>query len=96
MKGSYHVFVFVDTDPHLDEKVEERLLGFDEVVEVHFISGQYDLLAVVEINLMGKPIFSTVQEVSQQVIQKIRRIRGVRDTSSIVPFLSFSKRYVHT
>ena len=95
MKGVYHVFVFVDTDPHADEKVEDRLLEFDEVVEVHYISGEYDILAVVEIDLHGKAIFSTVQEIAQQVIEKIRRIRGVRDTNSMVPFVSFTKKHVH-
>src|SRR5512136_715811 len=94
MKGVYHVFVFVDTDPHADERVEERLLEFDEVVEVHYISGQYDILAVVEIDLHGKAIFSTVQDIAQQVIQRIRRIRGVRDTNSMVPFVSFAKKHI--
>ena len=94
MKGVYHVFVFVDTDPHADVRVEERLLEFDEVVEVHYISGQYDILAVVEIDLHGKAIFSTVQDVAQQVIQKIRRIHGVRDTNSMVPFVSYTKKHI--
>ena len=94
MKGVYHVFVFVDTDADADERVEERLLEFDEVVEVHYISGQYDILAVVEIDLHGKAIFSTVQDVAQQVIQKIRRIHGVRDTNSMVPFVSFAKKHI--
>ena len=94
MKGVYHVFVFVDTDPHADERVEERLLEFDEVVEVHYISGEYDILAVIEINLHGKAVFTTVQEIAQQVIQKIRRIRGVRDTNSMVPFMSFTKKHI--
>jgi DNA-binding Lrp family transcriptional regulator len=94
MKGVYHVFVFIDTDPDADERVEERLLEFDEVVEVHYISGEYDLLAVIEINLHGKAVFTTVQEIAQQVIQKIRRIRGVRDTNSMVPFVSFTKKHI--
>jgi uncharacterized protein YfdQ (DUF2303 family) len=45
--------------------------------------------------LHGKAIFSTVQEIAQQVIQKIRRIRGVRDTNSMVPFVSYTKKHVH-
>jgi len=92
MKGTYRVFILVDTDPKEDFKVEEQLLKLREVTEVHFISGPYDLLAVVEITLLGKPIFSTVQEISQRVIQKIRKIQGVRDTSSMVPFLSYTKK----
>jgi len=91
MKGIYHVYVLVDTDPKEDIQVEEKLLKIREVKEVHFISGSYDLLAVIDITLRGKPIFSTVQELSQNIIQKIRKIKGVRDTNSIVPFLSYTK-----
>jgi len=92
MKGTYHIYVLVDTDPKEDIKVEEKLLKIREVKEVHFISGPYDLLAVIDITLMGKPVFSTVQEIAQKVIQQIRRIPGVRDTSSMIPFLSYTKK----
>ena len=93
MAGLYHIFILIDTDPDKDMKVEERLLKLDEIVEVHFVSGQYDLLAVADINLHGKAIFTTVQELSQDLIQKIRKIEGVRDTNSMVPFLSLVKKH---
>ncbi len=96
MKGLYHIFILVDTEPGKDMKVEERLLKLDEVVEVHFVSGQYDLLAVADINLRGKAIFSTVQEISQNLIQEIRKIPGVRDTNSMIPFLSLKKKHEET
>ena len=92
MKGEYTVFVFVDTIPGEDRTVLEKLLKYDEIVEVHLISGQYDLLAVLEIELHGKAIFTTVQEVTQKLIEKIRNLRGVRDTNTIVPFFSVTKR----
>jgi len=92
MKGKYTVFVFVDTIPGKDRTVLEKLLKYDEIVEVHLISGQYDLLAVLEIELHGKAIFTTVQEVTQKLIEKIRNLRGVRDTNTIVPFFSVTKR----
>jgi len=91
MKGLYHIFIFIDTDPTKDIKVEEQLLKIEEIAEVHLVSGQYDILAVADINLHGKAIFSTVQELSQDLIQKIRKIHGVRDTNTLVPFLSLSK-----
>jgi len=93
MKGVYHIFVLIDTDPGKDMKVEERLFKLNEIIEVHFVSGQYDILAVADINLRGKAIFSTVQELSQELIQKIRKIPGVRDTNSMVPFLSLVKKH---
>ena len=92
MKGKYTVFVFVDTIPGKDRTVLEKLLKYDEIVEVHLISGQYDLLAVLEIELHGKAIFTTVQEVTQKLIEKTRNLSGVRDTNTIVPFFSVTKR----
>ena len=92
MKGKYTVFMFVDTAPGRDKAVLEEILEYDEVLEAHLISGQYDLLAVLEVDLHGKPIFSTVQEVAHKAIEKIRKITGVRDTNTIVPFSSVTKR----
>ncbi len=91
MKGLYHIFIFIDTDPTKDVKIEDELIKIKEIAEVHLISGQYDILAVADIDLHGKAIFTSVQEMSQNLIEKIRRIHGVRDTNTLVPFLSLSK-----
>jgi len=92
MKGKYTVLMFVDTAPGKDKAVLEEIMKYDEVLEAHLISGQYDLLAVLEIDLHGKAIFTTVQEVAHKAIGKIRKISGVRDTNTIVPFFSVTKR----
>lgn len=92
MRGEYTGFVFVDAAPGKDEAVLEEILEHEEVIEAHLISDQHDILAVLEIALHGKPVFSTVQEVAQKSIRKIRKISGVRDTNTIVPFFSVTKR----
>ena len=92
MKGMHTVFVLVDSIPGKDTAVLEELLKHEEVTSVHVISGQYDLLAVLEVNLRGQPIFTTVQELARKSVQRIRNLSGVRDTNTIVPFLSFAKR----
>ena len=81
----------LNTQPGLDEKVSEQLLQFKEITEVHFLSGIYDLLVVIEVSLHGKAIFTTIQEISQLLIQKIRKINGVRDTNTLLPFRSLIK-----
>lgn len=68
MKGKYAIFIFVDTDPGKDETVLEKLLTYDEVIEVHVISGQYDLLAVLELDLREKPLFTTVKNLAQKSV----------------------------
>jgi len=92
MKGEYTVFVFIDTTPGEGRTVLEKLLEYNEVIEVHLISGQYYLLAVLEIDLHGKAIFTSVQELAQKSIERIRDLSGVRDTNTIVPFFSVTKR----
>ncbi len=92
MKGSYRAFVMLGTIPGQDEAVVKKLLKFKEVLEVHFISGDYDLLAVVEISLHGKTIFTPIQEITQFVVQKIRTVEGIRVTNTILPLRSLTKQ----
>lgn len=91
MKGTYRVFIMLDIRPGLDEKVSEQLLKLKEITEVHIISGEYDLLAVAEVSLHGRAVFTTIQEIAQLLIQKIRKMNGIRDTNTLLPFSSFTK-----
>lgn len=91
MRGKYTIFVLVDSIPGEDDAVLQRLLKIDEVIDVHVISGQYDLLAVLELDLRRR-YFTDVKEAAQKLVRKIRKLSGVRDTNTIVPFLSLTKR----
>lgn len=90
MKDRKRAFVFVDVAPGKEQKVLEKLLKYDEVMEAHIITGQYDLLAVLEIQLHGFGIAS-VQEVAMKAVEKIRKLRDVQDTSTIIPLTSITK-----
>lgn len=91
-RGKRSIFVLIDIELDADEDdLMKKLLECEEVREVHVISGQYDVLAVAEIDLHGKPIFSTVQELSQNLIRKIRKINGIRDTNTIVPYATATR-----
>ena len=93
MKGRHRAFVFIDVAPGKDKKVLEKLIKYDEVVEAHLIAGQYDVLAVLEFGLYGRELFAPAQEViSNFVIEKIRNLKDVRDTNTIYPTLSVTKR----
>ena len=62
-------------------------------MEAHLIPGQYDILVVLEFELYGREIFASAQEtILKFVIEKIRKIRDVRDTHTIYPALSVTKR----
>jgi len=92
MKDIHRIFVFVDTEPTEDIATMNRILALGEVKDVHVVSGQYDLLVVLELSVHGTAIFTSVQELAQKAVEKIRKIEGVRDTSTIVPFVSLTKR----
>ena len=93
MKGKHVAFVLIDVEPGRDKRVLDRLMKYDEVVEGHLIAGQYDILAVLELELYGTAIFTSPQEaVSNFVIDKVRKLRDVRDTNTIYPTYSVTKR----
>jgi DNA-binding Lrp family transcriptional regulator len=91
MKDVHRIFVFVDTEMGQDVETMKRILSLEEVKDVHLVSGEYDLLVVLEVNVHGTAIFTSIQELALKAVQKIRRVEGVRDTHSIVPFLSLTK-----
>jgi len=92
MRGRHRAFVFIDVAPGRDKAVLKKLLKYDEVVEAHLIAGEYDVLAVLEFELYGREVFASAQEIiSDFVIEKIRRLRDVRDTNTIYPTFSMIK-----
>ena len=68
-----------------------KLLEFKDVREVHVISGQYELMVLAAINLQDRSIFASVQEESRKLVRDIRELDGIRDTNTIIPFVTFLK-----
>jgi len=92
MKGKYRAFVLIDVSPGKERKIAEKLLKYNEIVEVHLITGEYDILAVLEFELYGKQVFTSFQETASKfVLDKIRRLGFVQNTNTIIPSLSLSK-----
>jgi DNA-binding Lrp family transcriptional regulator len=92
MKGKRRAFVFIAIAPGSEEAFVERLMRYDEVLEAHFMVGEYDVLAVLEFEVYGQAFLWSFQEiVSNFVLDKIRRLRGVRDTNTIIPTRSITK-----
>jgi len=93
MKGVHRAFVLVNVAPGKEKKILEKLLKYDEVIEGHIITGQYDVLVVLEFELYGREIFASFQETASKfVVEKIRKLRNVLDTSTIIPSFSVTKR----
>ncbi|MDD1769059.1 MAG: Lrp/AsnC ligand binding domain-containing protein, partial [Methanomassiliicoccales archaeon] len=68
-------FVLISTAPAKEHEVYNELLKVKEVVELHPLFGEYDLIAKIEaedFNLLG-----------QVVVDKIRSIPGVIETKTL-------------
>lgn len=68
-------FVLISTAPAKEHEVYNALLKIKEIVELHPLFGEYDLIAKIEasdFNVLG-----------QIVVDKIRTITGVIDTKTL-------------
>lgn len=93
MKGRIRAFVYIDVTPGKEKNFLENLMKHDEVLEAHLISGQYDVFAVLEFEIYGKGLFTSTHEIiTKFMIEKIRKLKDVRDTNTIIPTFSLTKR----
>jgi len=82
-------FVLLKVQPGFEKKVTEDLLKLDDVKEVHIVPGEWDLLAVVEIE--RETVVPSDQKVYSLVMEGIEKIRHIQDTNTMVSQFSRSK-----
>lgn len=68
-------FVLISTAPAKEHQVYNELLKIKEIVELHPLFGEYDLIAKVEVD--------DLEELGKVVVEKIRSIDGVADTKTL-------------
>ncbi len=68
-------FVLISTAPAREHEVYNELLKVKEVVELHPLFGEYDLIAKIEADDFNK--------LGQVVVDQIRTITGVIDTKTL-------------
>ncbi len=68
-------FVLISTSPAKEHEVFEQLKSIQQVVEVHPLFGEYDLIAKLDAN--------DFNSLGQVVVDKIRTIPGVIDTKTL-------------
>ncbi|MDH5689067.1 MAG: Lrp/AsnC ligand binding domain-containing protein [Candidatus Bathyarchaeota archaeon] len=92
MKGTYRASIYLDVSPGKDQEIVEKILEYDEVLEAHLISGKYDVLAVLEFRVYGHAIFTSPQKIVMNFVEKIRSLKHVLDTETVLPLRSLTKR----
>lgn len=80
-------FVLLQVDAGRAKSVADQLLRFDEVKEVHVITGEWDLLAVIEAE--REIVAPTDETVLRVVLDKIDKVSHVRRSNTMIP--TFSK-----
>jgi DNA-binding Lrp family transcriptional regulator len=75
-------FALLSISPLHEKKVYEALKQTPEIVEVHPLFGEYDILLKIEC--------SDIDSIGNVVISKIRSIQGVVDTKTLIGTKSLS------
>ena len=80
-------FVFLKVRPGREERSMTEVLKINEVTEAHLITGSYDILAVLDVK---KPVlYPHYPEVIADIVtDRIRKIRDLQDSETIIPDLS--------
>lgn len=82
-------FVLIKVSPGHERQVLDKLLKVEGVQEVHVVPGEWDLLAVVQVE---KGIVASGDErVYELVISKLEKTKYIQDTQTMVSHFSKTK-----
>jgi len=86
MRSVARAFLLINVVTGKGDTVVDKLLKVEEIREVHTVPGDYDLLVVIEVQRgFVKPAPERLGEI---VKGKVRRIAGVSQTMTLIPFAS--------
>ena len=90
MKRGVTAFLMINVETGRENRIMERLFVCKEVREVHFIPGDFDILAriVVERDLIS----SDSEAIGHFIQNRVRRIQGITKTQTIIPLSSKRKQ----
>lgn len=76
-------FVLISADADRITELGEELAELEGVAEAHSVAGDVDLVAVLRT--------SSAEQVADVVTHHISKLRGVRDTRTLIAFRSYSR-----
>lgn len=79
-------FVLLQADVGHTKEVVEKLATLHDVKEVHIVTGEWDVLAVIEVE--REIVSATDEKVLDVVLEKITKIPHIRRTNTIIPTFS--------
>ncbi len=87
MQRGITAFILMRVQAKREYKIVEKLFELDEVIEIHSVHGEVDLL--VKIVLTRDLLSSDAEIISQFVHENVRQVNGVNSTQTLIP--GFSK-----
>ncbi len=87
MQRGITAFILMHVQAKREYKIVEKLFELDEVIEIHSVHGEVDLL--VKIVLTRDLLSSDAEIISQFVHENVRQLNGVNSTQTLIP--GFSK-----
>lgn len=94
MKQYTRAFILVQCEPMREKDVMEEIMKMDEVIEVHMITGDYDVIAVVQVKRHF--LEADYDNVFNSAIAKIEGAKYVVDTNTIIGMASKTKIFDST
>ena len=86
MRSVARAFLLINVVAGKEDTIADKLLKVEEIREVHTVPGDYDLLAVIEVQRgFVKPAPERLAEI---VKGKVRKIAGVSQTMTLIPLAS--------
>ena len=69
-------YVLINTDPDVEEEFMQEVTKMEGVIEVASVYGRYDFVVIIESD--------TMEKVKDIITWKIRRIRSVKSTITLI------------
>jgi DNA-binding Lrp family transcriptional regulator len=90
MKRVITAFLLINVETGREDRIMEKLFAHKEVQEIHFVPGNFDIIAKIAVE---QDYLSSDSEVIGQFLHdKVRRMPGVIKTQTIIPISSKRKR----
>ncbi len=87
-------FILIEVKIGKENEVMKKLHSLEEIQEVHFLHGVFDLIAKI---MMKRDLLASDAEILGQFVrQKVRKVKNVTKTQTLIPISSMEKSHIYT
>ncbi len=86
--GYIKAFILLKVAVGEEDNVAKKLFDIFEVKEVYMITGEFDILCIIE---SEEELVHPWRKITELILKKIRKIDGITETKTIIPFSTQTK-----